>query len=127
MCTILFIIIAYYLLYCIIILHDFASMHYFFITLHRFCINNTKYNTLLYIQTVRKTKRAVLSDSEDDAEIVKKNKKCSNLSEASKKKENGKQPQEISPDNIFQKKPILRIEEIKMSQKLQKEVNIIYK
>ncbi|KAH0946169.1 hypothetical protein HN011_006968 [Eciton burchellii] len=72
-------------------------------------------------KTIRKTKRAILSDSEDDAEIVEKNKKCSKLSEASKKKENGKQPQEISPDSIFQKKPIVRIEETKINRKLRKE------
>jgi len=103
-------------------------VHYF-IYYNRFCIiyNNAEYDTLFYIQIIRKTKRAVLSDSEDDAEIIEKNKKCSKLSEASKKKENGKQLQEISPDSIFQKKPIVRIEETKVSRKLQKEVNIIYK
>lgn len=82
-------------------------------------------NPLFYTQIVQRTKTiSALSDSEDDTENIKKEKKHSKGSKASEKKENGKQRQEISSDNIFEKKPLVRIEETKVRQKLQKAVNM---
>ncbi|RLU25150.1 hypothetical protein DMN91_003242 [Ooceraea biroi] len=70
------------------------------------------------VQKIKKV--SALSDSEDDEEIVRKDQKHSKQSKANKEKENGKQCQEISSSDIFGKKPITRVEETKVSWKLQK-------
>lgn len=73
---------------------------------------------------MRKTKKvSVLSDSED--EVIKDDEKDSTQSKASKKKESEKPRTAIAPNELFGKKPITRIEETKVSRKLQKVVNII--
>lgn len=96
-----------------------------FIYCNTYCVIYNNANPLFYTQIVQKTKTiSVLSDSEDDTEIIKRDKKHSKGSKASEKKENGKQHQEISSDNIFEKKPLVRIEATKVKQKLQKVVNM---
>lgn len=70
------------------------------------------------------TKVSVLSDSDDDI-IEKNNKKNFTKSEANKKNESEKPSETISFGELFGKKPIMRVEEEKVSQKLQKLVNII--
>lgn len=81
----------------------------------------------VFNQIVRKkaTKISVLSDSEDDI-IVENSKEDFKKSRASKKNEIKKPYKEISSSELFGKKPIMRIEEAKVNQKLQKLVNIIY-
>lgn len=80
------------------------------------------------MQIVRKksTKVSVLSDSDDDI-IVKNSKKDFIKSEASKKNESEKPRKAISSGELFGKRPITRVEETKVRQKLQKLVNIVYK
>lgn len=74
---------------------------------------------------MRKIKKvSVLSDSEDEV-IVINDKKDSTQSKASKKNESEKPRTAIAPNELFGKKPITRIEETKVSRKLQKVVNII--
>jgi len=77
-------------------------------------------------QIVRKkaTKVSVLSDSDDDI-IVENSKEDFTKSRANKKNESNKPRKEISSSELFGKKPIMRIEETKVNQKLQKLVNII--
>lgn len=76
------------------------------------------------MQVVRKKKKvSVLSDSEDDTIVE--DKKDSKPSNASKK--NKCEKPAIPLGELFGKRPITRIEGTKVSQKLQKVVNIIFK
>lgn len=77
-------------------------------------------------QIVRKkaTKVSVFSDSDDDI-IVENSKEDFTKSRANKKNESKKPRKEISSSELFGKKPIMRIEETKVNQKLQKLVDII--
>lgn len=79
------------------------------------------------MQVVRKKKKvSVLSDSEDDA-IMEDDKKVSKQSKTIKKNESEKPRKAISPSELFGKRPITRIEETKVRQKLQKVVNVVCK
>lgn len=79
------------------------------------------------MQVVRKKKQVfALSDSEDDV-IKEDDKKDSKQSMASEKNESKKPRKEISPSKLFDKRPITRIEETKVSRNLQKVVSILYK
>ncbi|XP_011874559.1 PREDICTED: replication factor C subunit 1 isoform X2 [Vollenhovia emeryi] len=70
-------------------------------------------------KVVRKTKKAsILSDSDDD--IVVYDKKDNRQPEASKKNESEKPLAAISADEFFGKKPITRVDDTKVDQKLQK-------
>ncbi|TGZ37704.1 Uncharacterized protein DBV15_02952 [Temnothorax longispinosus] len=70
-------------------------------------------------KVVRKTKKvSVLSDSEDDTTIVEIVTK--NSQSKSKKNESQKPCTEVSLSEVFGKKPITRVEETKVSRKLQK-------
>ncbi|XP_012535848.1 replication factor C subunit 1 [Monomorium pharaonis] len=70
-------------------------------------------------KVVRKTKKSsILSDSEDEA-FVKDDKKNSRQSKASKN-ESEKPREAMLPGELFGKKPIMRVEETKVNQKLQK-------
>lgn len=79
------------------------------------------------MQIVRKkpTKVSVLSDSDDD--IVEINRKDFTKAGASKKNESEKPREVISSSELFSKRPITRVEETKVRQKLQKLVIIIHK
>ncbi|XP_018403558.1 PREDICTED: replication factor C subunit 1 isoform X2 [Cyphomyrmex costatus] len=69
---------------------------------------------------VKTLKSSILSDSEDEVVILKDNKKESSPSIASKKNK-GKDSSKAVPFNeLFSKKPITRVEEAKVIQKLQK-------
>lgn len=80
---------------------------------------------IIFTQIVQKTKKAsILSDSEDEVIDSKKDVK---KSKTSKKNVNEKPRKEIAPGELFGKKPITRVEETKVSRKLRKLVNIVYK
>ncbi|XP_011631850.1 replication factor C subunit 1, partial [Pogonomyrmex barbatus] len=70
-------------------------------------------------KVIRKTKKvSALSDSDDD--VIIKNDKDSNYSKTSNKSKSEKLRKEISFNELFEKKPISRIEETKVNRKLQK-------
>ena len=76
------------------------------------------------MKVVQKTKKAILSDSEDEVFVIN-DEKDSKQSKTSKKNENEKPRKAIPPNELFGKKPITRVEETRVNQKLQKVVNII--
>lgn len=85
----------------------------------------TQCHVIYFMQiAVRKTKRAsALLNSEDEV-TAKDDKKDFQQFKASKNNVNKKPREEVAPSELFGRKPITRVEETKVSRKLQKVVTI---
>ncbi|XP_018342281.1 PREDICTED: replication factor C subunit 1 isoform X1 [Trachymyrmex septentrionalis] len=69
---------------------------------------------------VKRKKSSILSDSEDEERIVRDDKKDSSNPTANKKSKSKESRKAVPFTELFDKKPIMRVEETKMNRKLQK-------